>query len=105
MSILRTIVASLCTVLFTMATLNSAFSEPKYAHTGSTLITNVTVIDGLGNEPVAGQDIALVDGKIAAIGATGGVNAPVDALKIDGTGMTAMPGHSSGDGKVCNRFS
>ena len=92
MSILRTIAASLCTALFTMATLNSAFSEPKYAHTGSTLITNVTVIDGLGNAPVAGQDIALVDGRIKAIGPTGTVETPEGSLTIDGTGMTAMPG-------------
>ena len=92
MSILRPVASLLCAVLFTMATLNSAFSEPKYAHTGSTLITNVTVIDGLGNEPIAGQDIALVDGRIKAIGPTGTVQTPENALTIDGTGMSAMPG-------------
>ncbi len=67
-------------------------AEPAYSHTGPTLISNVTVIDGLGNAPVAAQDIAIVKGKIAAIGATGNVEPPEGALKIDGTGLTAMPG-------------
>jgi hypothetical protein len=92
MSVLRTTTALLSSVFFTVATLTSASSEPKYAHTGPTIITNVTIIDGLGNAPITGQDIALVDGKIAAIGATGSVATPDGALKIDGTGMTAMPG-------------
>ena len=77
---------------FVFANLTSASSEPKYAHTGPTIITNVSVIDGLGNAPVTGQDIVLVDGKIAAIGATGSVKMPNGALEIEGTGMTAMPG-------------
>ena len=91
MSVLRATTV-LLSVAFTFATLTSASSEPKYAHTGPTIITNVTIIDGLGNAPITGQDISLVDGKIAAIGATGSVATPDGALKIDGTGMTAMPG-------------
>jgi imidazolonepropionase-like amidohydrolase len=80
----------LCFLAFTA--FSSASAEPKYAHIGSTIITNVSVIDGLGNAPVTGQDIVLIDGKIAAIGATGSVKTPDGALKIDGTGMTAVPG-------------
>ena len=56
------------------------------------MISNVTLIDGLRNQPVPGQDIAILDGKIAAIGATGAVKAPESATVIDGTGLTAMPG-------------
>jgi imidazolonepropionase-like amidohydrolase len=76
------------------ATLTSqvAHAEPGYSNTGPSLISNVTVIDGLGNQPVAGQDIAILDGKIMAIGATGEVKAPEGAMVIDGTGLTAMPG-------------
>ena len=92
MSFLKTITASLGVIIFAYANLNSAFAEPKYSHTESTIITNVSVIDGLGNAPVTGQDIVLIDGKIAAIGATGSVKIPNGALEIDGTGMTAMPG-------------
>lgn len=92
MSILKKITASVGIFFFVFANLTSASSEPKYAHTGPTIITNVAVIDGLGNPPVIDQDITLVDGKIAAIGATGSVKSPNGALRIDGTGMTAMPG-------------
>ncbi|MEH6550684.1 MAG: amidohydrolase family protein [Pseudomonadales bacterium] len=92
MSILKTIMASVGVFFFVFANQASASSGPKYAHTGPTIITNVAVIDGLGNPPVTGQDITLVDGKIAAIGATGSVKSPDGALRIDGTGMTAMPG-------------
>jgi len=69
-----------------------ARAEPGYSHTGSTIISNITAIDGLGNPPVTGQDIVIKDGKIAAIGKTGTLDTPEGALRIDGTGMTAMPG-------------
>ncbi|MFT5730502.1 MAG: imidazolonepropionase-like amidohydrolase [Desulforhopalus sp.] len=92
MSTIKTVTVSVAVVFFAFASLTSASSGPKFSHTGPTIITNVAVIDGLGNSPVSGQDITLVDGKIAAIGATGRVKTPSGALKIDGTGMTAMPG-------------
>jgi imidazolonepropionase-like amidohydrolase len=65
---------------------------PHYSHTGPTFITGVRLIDGLGNAPANNQDILILDGKIAAIGPSGSLDAPDDALKIDGEGMTAMPG-------------
>ena len=65
---------------------------PRYSHVGSTLIVDVRVIDGLGNDPVEGQDMLVVEGRIAAVGETGSLDAPDGALTIDGRGMTAMPG-------------
>ena len=65
---------------------------PRYAHTGPSIITGIRVIDGLGNDPVENQDILVMEGKIAAIGAGGSLDAPAGALEIDGKGMTAMPG-------------
>lgn len=70
----------------------NAQDAPRYAHTGSTLISGIRVIDGLGNQPKDAQDILVVDGKIASIGPSGSVGSPDDALKIDGKDMTAMPG-------------
>ena len=70
----------------------TADGQPRYAHEGSALISNVRVIDGLGNDAVEAQDILIVDGKIAGIGDTGSLVAPDGALTIDGAGMTAMPG-------------
>ncbi|MEK6248401.1 MAG: amidohydrolase family protein, partial [Planctomycetales bacterium] len=92
MSPLRPGAVSLSVALSAFMIAGSANSEPQFAHTGPTIISNVMVIDGLGNDPVTGQDIVLVDGKIATIGGTGSVAVPDGALKIDGTGMSAIPG-------------
>ena len=72
--------------------IGSAFGQPRYSHTGSTLISGIRVIDGLGFEVQSNQDILIQDGKIAAMGASGTLRAPDGALKIDGQGLTAMPG-------------
>jgi imidazolonepropionase-like amidohydrolase len=64
----------------------------RFSHTGPTIITDVRVIDGLGGEPLENQDILLVDGKISAIEQTGALAVPADVLKIDGKGMSAIPG-------------
>jgi imidazolonepropionase-like amidohydrolase len=67
-------------------------AAPRYSHTGPTLISNVTIIDGLGNPPVENRDILIEDGKIAAIGVSGSLKAPEGALVVEGQGLTAMPG-------------
>ena len=78
--------------LVLLATTGFTQTKPGYTHTGPTIITGVRVIDGLGNKPVENQDIVIVDGKIADIGPAGSLKAPKGAVRIDGTGMTAMPG-------------
>ena len=79
-------------LLLVMYSTAIAQDEPRYSHTGSTMITGVRIIDGLGGEPKENQDIVLSDGKIASIGPAGAQDAPKDALVIDGKGMTTMPG-------------
>ena len=74
------------------ASISHAQEGPRYSHTDPTIISGVRVIDGLGNKPKENQDILIVNGKIAAIGSAGSLDAPKGALKIDGAGMTAMPG-------------
>ncbi len=64
----------------------------RYSYTGTTLISNIRVIDGLGSAPVENQGILVADGQIAEIGPAGSLTAPEGALEIDGAGMTAMPG-------------
>jgi len=88
----RIIVTAAIAFVGVISVAQTVYAEPKYLNTGPALISNVTVIDGLGNAPVAAQDIAILKGKIAAIGATGTVKIPEGALMIDGTGLTAMPG-------------
>ena len=75
-----------------IGTVACAQDGPGYSHTGDSLISGVRLIDGLGNAPVENQDILIVNGNIAAIGPAGSIDAPADAMKIDGAGMTAMPG-------------
>lgn len=43
----------------------------RYSHTGPTLISDVRIIDGLGNMPWESQDILFAEGRIAAIGRAG----------------------------------
>ena len=67
-------------------------SEDGYLESGTFMVSNATVLDGLGNPPQLGKDILISDGKISSITATGDVIAPAGTKVIDGTGLTAMPG-------------
>ena len=69
-----------------------AAAEDAFLSRGAVFVKNVTVIDGLGNPPVKGQDILIENGKVAAITGTGEASAPAGATIIEGDGLTAMPG-------------
>ena len=53
------------------------------------LIRNATILDGLGGE-MPGADLFMADGRIIAFGP--GIEAPGDAVVIDGSGRTLTPG-------------
>ena len=55
-------------------------------------LEHVRVIDGTGAAAKADQTIVISGGKIAAIGASGSVQVPADAKRLDFTGHSAMPG-------------
>ena len=78
------------TVVYDPSELNPI--DPRYEYEGPTLLQDIRVIDGTGAEPVEGQDVLVVDGKIAATGPTGSLEAPGDARVIDGDGLTVLPG-------------
>jgi imidazolonepropionase-like amidohydrolase len=61
-------------------------SEPVVA------LTNVTVIDGTGSAPKAGQTVVIRDGKIAEVGAAASVRVPAGARTMDLRGHTVIPG-------------
>ena len=65
-------------ILFVIGQTGAADAD-KYLERGDFLLRNVTVIDGLGNAPLAGQDIYIRQGKIAAITATGEEPVPAGA--------------------------
>ncbi len=56
----------------------------------TTAITNATLIDGTGREPVRNATITIEGERIASVGANGAV--PRDARVIDAGGRTVMPG-------------
>ncbi|HUE65310.1 MAG TPA: amidohydrolase family protein [Rhizomicrobium sp.] len=67
-----------------------AISVPASAET--TVLKNVTVIDGTGAAPQPNSAIAMTDGKIAYVGPVSGVNAPAGATVKDLSGKFVMPG-------------
>jgi N-acyl-D-amino-acid deacylase len=66
------------------------------------LITNGTIVDGSGGEPFPG-DVAITDGRIAAVGAAGSLGTDAREV-IDATGLLVTPGfvdiHTHYDGQV-----
>jgi imidazolonepropionase-like amidohydrolase len=83
-------------VALSLATLFSvtacAQEAPQNSLVDAAVISGVRVIDGLGDAPKENQDILIGDGKIVAIGSAGSLAVPDNVAKIDGNGMTAMPG-------------
>lgn len=55
-------------------------------------LEHVRVIDGTGAAPKADQTILISGGKISSIGASGSVQVPPDAKRVDFTGYSALPG-------------
>ena len=86
------IVIAICLSLTAFVAIANAAVQDEYLSEGPLFVQNVTVIDGMGNPPVEGQDILIQDGQISAITATGTTSAPEGATVIDGKGLTAMPG-------------
>jgi imidazolonepropionase-like amidohydrolase len=65
-------------------------SLPAAAET--TVLTNVTVIDGTGAPAMPGAAIVMTNGKIAWVGPVSGLKAPKDAKTLDMSGKFVMPG-------------
>jgi imidazolonepropionase-like amidohydrolase len=67
-----------------------AASSPALAET--TVLKNVTVIDGTGAPAMPNSAIVMTDGKIAWLGPVAGLKAPNDARIEDMSGKFVMPG-------------
>ncbi|MFD2922425.1 metal-dependent hydrolase family protein [Halobacillus naozhouensis] len=57
-----------------------------------TLITNGTLIDGQGNEPVTNASVLINDNYIEKVGKSGDIQAPDAAAVIDAEGQYILPG-------------
>ena len=67
-----------------------AASSPALAE--STVLKNVTVIDGTGAAAKPNSAIVMTDGKIAYVGPVSGLKAPAGAKEVDLSGKFVMPG-------------
>ncbi|HEX4026170.1 MAG TPA: amidohydrolase family protein [Rhizomicrobium sp.] len=67
-----------------------AITVPALAET--TVLKNVTVIDGTGAAPQPNSAIVMTDGKIAWVGPVSGLKAPAGATVKDLSGKFVMPG-------------
>ena len=56
------------------------------------LIENIRIIDGRGNAPVDAQDVLVSKGEIARIAGHGSFEVSADIKRINGEGLTLMPG-------------
>lgn len=65
-------------------------AAPALAET--TVLNNVTVIDGTGKPAAPGSAIVMTDGKIAWVGPVAQLKAPKGATTVDLTGKYVMPG-------------
>ncbi len=71
----------------------TAIAAPRYAHEGPILVSNTTIIDGLGHRPNHMRDILIQEGRIVQIAAHGFISDLPDNIKvIDGAGTTTLPG-------------
>jgi len=58
----------------------------------TTIIENVTVIDGNGGQPVSGMNVTVADGRIRAISREAPAGLPEGTVRIDGKGKYLLPG-------------
>lgn len=73
-------------------TLSPSVRQYLSVDTSMVALVNATIIDGTGAEPRTGQTVIVRDGRIEAVGPTASVAVPANALRLDLTGKTLIPG-------------
>jgi imidazolonepropionase-like amidohydrolase len=77
----------------TCASISQATEANAYLHEGPVLLSNISVIDGLGHTAAPMRDVFIQHGRIARIAVTGMIeDLPEDIRRINGNGLTLMPG-------------
>jgi imidazolonepropionase-like amidohydrolase len=82
-----------CLLCFSIVLLSSPIAASA-AESGSktVVLAGAKLIDGTGHTPLEDAVLVIQDDKVAAVGATGSVEYPKDAEKIDCRGRTIIPG-------------
>ena len=66
--------------------------EPAHAQGDTVVLTGARLIDGTGAAPIEQSALVIRNGRIAAVGATAAVTVPADAVHVDLSGKTIIPG-------------
>jgi Tol biopolymer transport system component/imidazolonepropionase-like amidohydrolase len=69
-----------------------ALSHPRAGVKGSVAFRGARIVTMKGDEVIERGDLLITDGKIAALGAVGGVRLPADATVLDARDKTIVPG-------------
>ncbi|HLI56650.1 MAG TPA: amidohydrolase family protein, partial [Actinomycetota bacterium] len=56
------------------------------------LLTGARILDPAGERLLEGRDVLIEDGRIAAVGAAGTLQAPAGTRRLDLSGLTLIPG-------------
>ena len=67
-------------------------TDPTLPAQTATLVRNALLIDGTGGPPQPHTDILIRDDRIASISQAGSISAPDDAMVVDASGKTVIPG-------------
>ena len=83
---------TLRSVIVFFFSMSTAFAGGEASSAGDKLIENIRIIDGKGNAPAEAQDVLVAKGKIARIAGHGEFETAAEVKRIDGEGLTLMPG-------------
>ena len=83
---------TLRSVIVFFFSMSTAFAGGEASSAGDKLIENIRIIDGKGNAPAEAQDVLVAKGKIARIADHGEFETAAEVKRIDGEGLTLMPG-------------
>ncbi len=67
-------------------------SVPRASVQGSVVFRNARIVTMKGDEVIESGDLVVTDGRIGAVGPSGGVTVPASAASFDAKGKTIVPG-------------
>ena len=88
----RPLTVSLCGTLLVAA---GVCLQPAHAQApggGPMVLTGARLFDGTGRAPIERATLIVRDGRVAAVGPASAVTVPADAVRVDLSGKTILPG-------------
>ena len=88
----RPLAAALVSSLLVAAGVSLQVSHAQAPDGAAVVLTGARLFDGTGSAPLEQSTLVIRNGRIEAVGAAGTVMAPADAVRIDLSGKTILPG-------------